>query len=104
MSLKAIDTISAAEEHAKLEKQKAAAAAKKMIADAEEQGKNIVEASREKAATEIEEKNRVALEKARQEALELASSTENRKAAMLVKAETRADEAINIVVERIVNG
>ena len=104
MSLKAIDAISAAEEQAKLEKQQAATAAKKMIADAEEQGKKAVESARERAAAKFEEQNRLALEKAREEALELACNTENRKAAMLVRAESRADKAINIVVERIVNG
>jgi vacuolar-type H+-ATPase subunit H len=104
MSLEAIETISAAEENARTKKREAAAAAKKMIADAEEQGKKIVEAARERATSELSEQNRRAQEKTREEALELARNTENRKAAMLVKAESRADRAINIVVERIVSG
>lgn len=104
MSLEAINTISTAEENARLEKQEAVAATKKMIADAEEQGKKAVEAVRERAAAELDEQNTKAREKAREEASELARNTENRKAAMLVKAESRADKAINIVVERIVSG
>lgn len=104
MSLEAIDTISVAEENSRLKKQEAAAEAKKMIANAEEQGKKAVEAARERAVAELEEQSTKALEKAKEEALEMACNTENRKAAMLVKAESRADKAINIVVERIVNG
>jgi V/A-type H+-transporting ATPase subunit G/H len=104
MSLEAIDAISAAEDNAKKAKLEAASAAKKMIAEAETQGRQRVEDAKQKARAELDEASRIAREKARSEAVELARNTENRKAAMLVKAESRAGQAIQLVVERIVNG
>ncbi len=103
MSIEAIKTITEAEERARLSKAEATAAAKKMIAEAEEAGQKTVEAAKAKAFDELSELRTQAKDKARAEALKLAHGVENRKAAMLVKAEGRADKAIGLVVERIVN-
>ena len=104
MSLEAIDAIAAAEENAKKQKQEAANAAKKQIADAEAKGRQLIEEAKLKAQQELGEEALKNKEKANSEAVELAHNTENRKAAMLVKADGRAEQAINLVVERIVNG
>ncbi|MGI5985538.1 MAG: hypothetical protein GXY01_06190 [Clostridiales bacterium] len=103
MSLEAIKAISDAEEKARAAKAEAAALSKKLIAEAEENGKLAIENAKKKAEEEVRELKRNASEKAREEALELARNTENRKAAMLVKADSRVDKAIDLVIERIVN-
>lgn len=43
-------------------------------------------------------------EKAKQDAVALASDTENRKAAMRARADARMDKAAALIVERVVNG
>lgn len=103
MSLEAIKTINEAEENAKRSKQEAAQAAKRLMAEAEENGRKAIEDAAEKARSELADLRKQAVEKAREEALNLARSTENRKAAMMVKADTRASQAVDLVVERIVN-
>lgn len=103
MSIEAIKTITDAEEKARLAKLEAAAAAKKMIAEAEEAGLKAVEDARAKAFDELSGLRTQAKDQAKAEAMKLARGVENRKAAMLVKAEGRADRAIGLVVERIVN-
>lgn len=103
MSLEAIKVISEAEEKAKTAKAEASALSKKLIAEAEEKGKIAVENAKKKAEEEIRELKSKAGEKAKAEALELARNTENRKATMLVKAKSREDKAVELVIERIVN-
>ena len=44
------------------------------------------------------------VEKAKQDAIELASDTENRKAAMRARADARMEKAAALIVERVVNG
>jgi|GEM_PF-187533 len=104
MAIEAIEAILEAEEKARTAKAEAAALAKRLTAEAEESGKQAVEDAKKKAADEIAELMRKAGEKARGEALELARSTENRKAAMSVKAAGRTNRAVSLVIERIVNG
>lgn len=103
MSLEAIRAISEAEEKAKAAKAEAAALSKKMIAEAEEKGRLAIEEAKKKAEEEVLELKNKAFEKAREEALGLAQNVENRKATMLVKANGRADKAVDLVIERIVN-
>lgn len=102
MSLEAIKTISEAEESVRRLKQEAAQAAKRAIADAEESGRRAIADAAAKAEAELADLRKQAVDKARQEAMELARTTENRKAAMMVKADTRAARAVELVVERIV--
>lgn len=104
MSLEAIKIISEAEESARQAKADAALAAKKKIAEAEEKGRQAVESAKKMAATEVKEQRQQVADKAREEAVELVRSTENRKATLQVKANSRADLAVNLVIERIVNG
>lgn len=104
MSLEAIKTISEAEERARQAKADAAAAAKKQIAEAEEKGRQALEQAKKRAADEVRGKRQLVADKAREDAVELVRTTENKKATLLVKANSRADLAVNLVIERIVNG
>jgi len=103
MPIEVINAISEAEEKAKTAKAEAMALSKKLIAEAEESGKLVVENAKKKAEDEIRDLWRKAGDKAKEEALELARNTENRKATLSVKADSRADKAVNLVIERIVN-
>ncbi|MFB0919936.1 MAG: hypothetical protein QMB62_03500 [Oscillospiraceae bacterium] len=103
MPLEAIKEITDAEERAKAAKAEALALSRKLVAEAEENGKLAVAAAVGKAEEEIRDLKRRAEEKAGEDAKELARKTENRKASMLVKAESRMDKAISLVTERIVN-
>ena len=103
MSLAAIREISEAEEKARTAKAEAAALSKKLIAEAEENGSLSVNDAIKKAEEEIRDLKHRAEEKAGEDAKELARKTENRKASMLVKAESRMDKAVSLVIERIVN-
>ena len=103
MSREAIKTITDAEEQARKTKAEANAAAKKLIAEAEAYSEKVFEDARTKAYGELVELRSQAQNKARDEAIKLAKGIENRKAAMLVKADSHAQQAIALVVERIVN-
>lgn len=104
MPLEAIKTIGETEEAARIVKAEAAAQARKMISDAEEAGKAAVEAAKEKARGELAVLRIKAAEKAKADAEALVRKTENRKAGMEVHADRRTDEAVKLVVERIVRG
>lgn len=103
MSLEAIKAISEAEERSRSAKAESAALSKKLIAEAEENGKLAVENAKKIAEDEVRGLKLKASEEAKEKALELARNTENRKATMLVRAESRVDKAIDLVIERIVN-
>ena len=79
MSFEAITAISAAEEKARQMKAEALAAAKAAEAAAVEEGKLTMEAARKKAESEVRELRAKSDEKAKQDAVALASDTENRK-------------------------
>ena len=104
MSLEAMETLAASEELVRRMRADAAAAAKQSIADARESGEQLIADAVKKAAEEIEALARQSDEKAKADALELAGNNENRKAVMRAKAESRAQQAANLIVERIVNG
>ena len=103
MSLEAMETLAASEEMVRRMRADAAAAAKQSIADARESGERLVAEAIRRSAEEIGELARQSDEKAKAEAKELAGSNENRKAVMRAKAESRAQEAVDLIVERIVN-
>lgn len=104
MPIEVINEIVEAEGKAKKAKAEAAALSKRLIAEAEESGVKAVENARKKADDEIRELWHKAGLKAKEEALELARNTENRKATMNVKAASRMNSAVSFVIERIVNG
>lgn len=104
MSLEAIKEISEAEEKSRVAKAEALAHSKKLISEAEENGKRSITTAVGKAEEEMRELRRMTDEKAATDAKELFRKTENRKASMLVKAESRMDKAVSLVTERIVNG
>lgn len=104
MSLEAMETLAAAEENVRKMRADAAAAAKQSIADAREAGERLVADAVKRSAEEIAELARQSDEKAKADALDLASTNENRKAVMRAKAETKAAQAVDLIVERIVNG
>ena len=103
MSLEAILAITKAEDKTRQLRNDAQAEAKRLIAQAQEDGEASVLAAAKKADEEIAELMRKAEEKAKADASELAQSNENKKAAMRVKAEKRLDKAAELIVERIVN-
>lgn len=103
MSLDAIKTVGQAEENARRIRQDAIAAAKRAIAEAEAAGEESIKAAEKRAEEELRELRRKSDEKATEDAGELARSTENKKAALRVKAEAKLDSAAMLVVERIVN-
>lgn len=103
MSLEAIKLISEAEETARQRKAEAQAEAKREIAQAEAAVAEAMDAARAKAAEELKGLSRKADDKSKADAMELAENTENRKAALRVRAESRLDKAAGLIVERIVN-
>ncbi len=103
MSLEAIKTISEVEDETRQRKVQASAEAKKAVSEAESAGRASIEQARAKAGAEIRELTRKAEEKAKEQAMDLASSTENRMASMRVRAENNLERAADLIVERIVN-
>ena len=103
MSLEAIKTISEAEEAVRRKKAEAQQEAKRALAEAQAEADAAVEAARVKAAEELKVLSANADDKSRADALALAGSTENKKAAMRAHAETRLDAAARFITERIVN-
>ncbi len=104
MSFEAITAISEAEENAKRMKAEALAAAKAAEAAAQAEGRAAVEAAEKKAAAELAELRAKSDETAKEDARQLASDTENRKAAMRARADARLEKAAALIVERVVNG
>lgn len=104
MSLEAIAAVEKAEAQAVHTKAEAAAEAKRIVAAAETAGREAIEAARRKADEELKGLNIKAAEKAAAEMEELRSGTDNKKAALRARAESRLDKAAAQIVERIVNG
>ncbi len=98
-----METLAASEERVRRMRADAAAAAKQSIADARESGEKLIAEAISKSAEEIDALAKQSDEKAKADALELAGSNENRKAVMRAKAESRARQAVSLIVERIVN-
>ena len=104
MSREAMETLAVSEERVRRMRADAAAAAKQSIAEARENGERLIAEAVRKATEEVGELARQSDEKAKADAQDLAGSNENRKAVMRAKAESRAQEAVDLIVERIVNG
>lgn len=104
MSFEAITTISEAEKNAKRGKAQALADTKAAEAAAEAEGKAAVAVAVKKAGDELRESLDKADAQAAAAAQQMADDTENKIAAMRVRAERRLDKAASLIVERIVNG
>lgn len=104
MSLEAISAVEKAEALAVQLKADAVAKAKQLAADAEAAGKAAIEAARARAAEEVAARSAEANAKAEAETKELWNSTENQKAVLRARAESRLDQAAEHIAERIVNG
>ncbi len=103
MSLAPLETLAGSEELVRKMRADAAAAAKQRIAEARENGEKLIAEAVRKSAEEINELARQSDEKAKADAVALAGSNENRKAVMRAKAESKAEQAVSLIVERIVN-
>lgn len=97
-------TVTQTEEKLRQNKADAAVQAKKRLADAKADGEALVAETIKKAADEIDAMTAKVEDSFRAKAAERASGTENKKAVMRAKAESRMDKAAAFIAERIVNG
>lgn len=104
MYVESIVSISETEDRVRRMKAEAAAAAKKSLSDARVQGEAIVAEAIKQAEADVAEMGRAADAQAVSSAKSLAQSGETKKAVMLARAEKRMDEAVALIVERIVKG
>lgn len=104
MYIESIVSISETEEKARRMKADAAQNAKKMVADARVKGEAMVAEAAGKAEAEVAEMSKAAEEHALASARDVAGSGETKKAVMRARAEKRMDEAVALIVERIVKG
>ena len=102
MFQEAIKTIAEAEEKAKQIRQEAAASAKQAVEDATLAGETKVRDAVQRAEAECISMMREAEENAAKEAGGLASNTENKKAALRVRAESHMSKAVKLITDRIV--
>lgn len=104
MYLDHIVSVSETENRMRQMKSDAAIAAKKRVADARAAGEALVADAIKKADAELAEIRRAANAAAKDTARSLADSNETKKAVMRARAEKRMDAAVELIVERIVNG
>ncbi len=104
MYIESIVSISETEEKARRMKAEAAQAAKKSAADARAKGEAMVAEAVKKAEAEVADMSKAAEESSLASAKEMAGSGETKKAVMRARAEKRMDEAVALIVERIVKG
>lgn len=104
MSLEAMETLSAVEERLKKQKADAQAAARTEAAKVREQGEQLLAQARRKADDEIAELQRQTDGKAKEAADKLSAASRDDREALRARAQTKEEEAISFIVERIVNG
>lgn len=103
MSFEAIASIAQAETEAKAAVAGAEARARQLLNDAEADGKAALEAADAKAQSELAELRRQADEQAMVDAGGLSNELETTKAVLRARAEARLEQAVSLIVERIVN-
>jgi len=103
MSQEAIQTVENAQETARQRRQEAVAAAKQAVEDAVLAGEARVRAAVEKAEAECADMMREAETGAVKAVQDMASNTENKKAAIRARAEKAMDRAVDLITERIVS-
>lgn len=101
--IEAIKSIKAAEDEARQAKELAQRQAREAVDEAERIGKESVASTLSRAGDEIAHLKHVTDQKAAGQAVELASTTANRRATLRARAERRLDYAARFIVERIVN-
>jgi len=104
LSQEAVSTLNALEETIRRQRADAAAAAKEALAAAKKQGEQTVSDAVKKAEEEIGALRKQTEEAAKTAAKEKAAQVENKEAGLKAKAETKQAAAIELIVERIVNG
>ncbi len=104
MYIESIVSISETEENVRRMKAEAAQNAKKRVAEARSKGEALVAEAAKKAEAEVVEMGRAVEVEAVEAAKSLAGSSETKKAVMRARAEKRMDEAVALIVERIVKG
>jgi len=103
LPLDALKKISLAEDNARQAILYAQKKAREAIESAELAGREGIASAVSRAETMITQLKRTADRKAAESAVDLASTTANRQAAIRVRAEGRLDKAAELIVERIVN-
>ena len=103
MSLEALKTISQAEQEGKTAIANAQKDASDVISKATAEGEAAVKAETEKARLEVSHLIDAAVQKASESAVRLNEQTANRCAAITAHAEAKMDQAVNLIVERIVS-
>lgn len=101
MSLDAIKTIKDAEAEALRIKDEAAANARKLILDADAKGRADTEEAKRLAERQASNSLNDADARGKQAALELAQTTENKKATIRARGEGRLDAAASLIISRI---
>ena len=104
MSKEAIMKVIETENNARTSRTQASVDARASILAAEAEGKAEISSALEKAEKDVSEMRSRSDAKSIVAAETLANETENKKAAMRIRAEGRLDKAAAIIVERIVNG
>jgi len=104
MYLESIVAVSETENRMRQMKADAAVSAKKRVAETKAEGEAMVADALKKAEAELVQLQHSADETAKTEAKSLADSNETKKAVMRARAENRMDKAVELIVERIVNG
>ncbi len=104
MYLESIVSVSETETRMRQMKADAAVAAKKRVAEAKSAGEAMVAQAVKQAEAELLQLQHSADETAKDAARVLADSNETKKAVMRARAENRMDKAVELIVERIVNG
>lgn len=103
MSLEALQKVTGAEQAAQAKKTEAAAAAKKLVSDAQRSGETLLERTRQEA----EENNKTLLRQAEQRAQEAArrqlEDAKARAGNLCKTAEGKLDAAADLIVRRVVN-
>lgn len=103
MSLEAIKQVTQTEEEIKQRKTEAAAAAKKLIADAEKAGKEALRTARTNAETKAKELLVQAEEHSAVRAAEIAAQSKQECTVLCRAAENKLDEAAALIVRRVVS-
>ena len=104
MSADVFSEIRETEETARMAKTEAAALARKLLANAEEEGKALLTKAEQEAEAEVANMLAEAEKTGARIASEAASSTENKRAVTRAGVEKRLDKAVDYIVGRVVNG
>lgn len=103
MSLEAIKQVAQTEAESKQRKTDAAAAAKKMVADAEVAGKETLRSACSEADAKVKELLAQAEERAAVRSAEIAAQSQQECAALRSAAESKLEDAAALIVRRVVS-